>query len=310
MIAAAGAWLLLFAPACDRRPTAAEEDLAAKSAATAPATDSSLPKHPTSLEDYRKLAEAGDVSAMILLGRAHETMGTASELQAARKWFAKAAATGNTEAQQAIKDLDARRVANASNTDAVDAGEDSLTAPPESSQALRDAAVAAQAPGATTRPPSRGTGAAKPPSDPTKLSWTQVVSTIDTTGFVDVGNPNYKGKFVGLTTAPDKTITVAATGVTEDDLVQVTIVLRMRNRQDIAGSLRVQQAAQVAATVTRGYVTEDDFNGWIAQYMSTGQKSTPIFRNGWGILITGTAAARAHDLNPQLGEAIVIEMKK
>jgi hypothetical protein len=127
---------------------------------------------------------------------------------------------------------------------------------------------------------------------------------------VTVGNPNYKGKFVGLTTAPDKTLTVAATGATEGDLTQCTVVLRVRNRQDAATNLRVQQAGQIARLVTREFVTEDEFNGWVQKYLVSGQKSVPVFRNGWGIVITGTAGENVRDPQKHLGEAIVVEMKK
>jgi hypothetical protein len=113
-----------------------------------------------------------------------------------------------------------------------------------------------------------------------------------------------------LTTAPDKTLTVAASGPEGDKLDAVSMVLRIRNRQNVERNNRVMQAAAICRTITRGNVDQKEIADWIANYLMTGAKSQPEFRNGWSIQVSGTAGEGMRDPKQFLGEAVLIEMKK
>ena len=105
-------------------------------------------------------------------------------------------------------------------------------------------------------------------------------------------------------------IVVAAMGPSESDLNEVTAVIRVKNRVDPSTSPRVAQAGAVAARVTADNVNPREFLEWIQQYLQTERRSEPIFRNGWRITVSGSAAEGRKDPKPQLGTAVMIEMKK
>jgi len=50
--------------------------------------------------------------------------------------------------------------------------------------------------------------------------------------------------------------------------------------------------------------------GWIGGYLTTQRKQDPIFRSGWQIDITGPKAQGMDDKGAQMGQAVLIEMKK
>jgi hypothetical protein len=116
--------------------------------------------------------------------------------------------------------------------------------------------------------------------------------------------------FVGLTTAPDKTMTVAVSGPVEGNLNFVSIVLRLRDRQNAAHNARVLQTLAICRTVTRLNVTQDEFLKWLDHYLITGAKSDPVFRNGWSIKVSGTIGEGSKDPKRHLGEAVLVELKK
>jgi len=133
---------------------------------------------------------------------------------------------------------------------------------------------------------------------------------LDTTSFKTQSNPNFQGKFVVLSTAPDKTIIVAGGGPSENDLDQITMVIRVRNKAEPGTSPRVAEVAAIANMVTRDNVSRAEIVDWITQYIKTGAKLEPIFRNGWEITVTGTAAEGLKDPRELLGVAVMVELKR
>jgi hypothetical protein len=119
-----------------------------------------------------------------------------------------------------------------------------------------------------------------------------------------------KQVFMGRASSRDGSIVVAAMGPSDSDLTEVTAVIRVRNRVDPGSSPRVAQAGAVTARVTNDNVNQREFLEWITQYLQAEQRSEPIFRNGWRISISGTAAEGRADPRPQRGTAVMIEMKK
>jgi len=115
---------------------------------------------------------------------------------------------------------------------------------------------------------------------------------------------------MGRLVSRDGSIVVAAIGPTEGDLGEVTTVIRVRNRVDPGTSRRLAQAGAVTARITNDNVNQTEFLEWITRYLQTEQRSEPIFRNGWRITISGTAAEKKVDPKPHLGTAVMIEMKK
>src|SRR6266480_1918144 len=76
---------------------------------------------------------------------------------------------------------------------------------------------------------SLGTPATSPSTNPardlSRLRWQEVLESVDTKDFVSVANPSYTPKkgvvppaFFGLCTAPDKTLMIAGTGPSGDDI--------------------------------------------------------------------------------------------
>ena len=57
-------------------------------------------------------------------------------------------------------------------------------------------------------------------------------------------------------------------------------------------------------------VSKTELIEWITQYLTSGKRSEPIMRNGWGITISGPAAEGIPDPNERLGAAVMVEMKK
>jgi hypothetical protein len=174
---------------------------------------------------------------------------------------------------------------------------------------MRPSAASASAP---QQQPPTSTG----PVDLAHLRWAEVLGAVDTKDFVSVANPHYVPKtggpptFVGLSTAPDKTMTIAGSGPSGDDIQMVSVVMRVRNKQDLANSIRVLQAAAVTNKVTRENVTQKEFIEWVQQYLNSNLESPPIFRNGWKISISGPAAKGMRDPKEFLGTAVLVEMKK
>ena len=96
--------LFLFATlslcTCDKgKPNDRPEEQAdaERRAATQPAPASAIEIHDP-LAGMKKRADAGDVSAMITLGRTYESLGTTAGKEQARQWYEKAAATGDASA--------------------------------------------------------------------------------------------------------------------------------------------------------------------------------------------------------------------
>ena len=310
--------LVLFAagvtPGCEE-PTdpslepEVESPVAATSPATVPGSAASAlrageapptPPAPRTPAEYRKAAEAGDVTSMLLLGRSHESLGQKAE---ARKWYSRAAQAGNDEGKQALAQLDAP-----------------ATVPSASTSTSTTGAVAGSSPadkGPSTR---RVTVAPIPPGEPGKLRWIDIAAVLNYDDMVSdtrVVPPDPKqaaagGKtrFAGVTTSRDGGLTVAAMGNNEGELTEVTAVIRVRNRVDPGSSPRVAQAGAVAARVTGDNVNQREFLEWVTQYLQTEQRSAPIFRNGWTLIVSGSAAEGRRDPKPHLGTAVMIEMKK
>jgi hypothetical protein len=254
-----------------------------------PAPESAASTNPSQVSsarspgDYQRLAEQGDVEAMMLLARSHESLGNKSE---ARKWYTKAVAAGSDKAKDALANLDA---------------------PTPTAQAT-ETPRPATAPLVATAPPRPATSTA--PYDSDKLRWQDVLGALDTTGFVTAEQPNVQGRFIGVTTAPDGTITVAASGKTGDEITEVTAVIRIRNRQDPASSPRIPQVGAVAARVTNDNVNQREWLEWVTEYVKTEKKSLPLFRNGWRIIVSGSAAQGIRDKKEHQGMAVMLEMKK
>lgn len=302
-------WLLLFSLmvcgsianwGCDQTPqldpeqpenTPVKPQASDDAAPTAPTTRSTGIVLGGVADDLRRKAEGGDVQSMLVLGRFLETRNTEADRAEARKWYEKAAASGDASAKDAVKAMDARAKAMMGEDDEV-----TTTAP------------VAQATTAPSEQPARR--ASTRPRDPSKVAWDEVIESIDPTGFAIGVKNNHQGKFVALAMSPDKTITIAAAGDKGDDLEGVSIVMRIRNRQDPANSIRVMQTAAIANHVTRENVTQREIVDWIKQYLATNQKSEPIFRNGWRITVTGPAAEGIKDDKEHLGAGVMVELKR
>ncbi|MEA2734671.1 MAG: hypothetical protein QOE14_1122, partial [Humisphaera sp.] len=240
---------------------------------------------------YRKLAEDGDVPSMLLLGRSHESLGQSAE---ARKWYKRAADAGSEDGKKSLALLDAP--------------------PPPAATRPATSATDLAAGGSTTRPADPASSAGRrvpvpppPPGDPGKLRWIDLAAILNYDDMVTdtrvvavdpkkpPANASLKSQFIGLTTSRDGGITVAAMGPDEGELTEVTAVIRVRNRVDPATSPRVGQAGAVAARVTSDNVNLHEFVEWVTKYLQTEQRSEPIFRNGWRITISGSAAEGKRD---------------
>jgi hypothetical protein len=268
------------------------------SPATAPSAGSGAPHTPA---EYRKAAEAGDVPSMLLLGRSHESLGQTAD---ARKWYQRAADAGNEDGKNALAQLDA--VASTHPASAP------TTLPTD----------VANASGPTNSPSTRRTLIQVPPAaDPTKLRWIDIGAVLNYEDIISDGklmavdprnapSPGQKQVFIGRCSSRDGSIVVAAMGPSESDLNEVTAVVRVKNRVDPGTSPRVAQAGAVTARVTADNVNSREFLEWVTHYLQTEQRSEPIFRNGWRITVSGSAAEGRKDPKPQLGTAVMIEMKK
>ncbi len=285
--------LMLAAVGCEKSdPTlelTAEEKANPTAIVAAPTSTTSEPQSP---EDYRRLAEGGDVDAMLLLGRSHESLG---QRTLAKQWYGKAAAAGSEAGKKALENLDA---------------------PPKPPVPTRPVNTVPQVASAPSDDPivtttSRRSQKPPPPSaDPSKLRWIDITSMFDAADFVVATKPNVQGKFIGVMTAPDNTITVAASGTGELDLNEVTTVVRVKNKQDPTSTPRIGQAGALTARITNDNVNQREFVEWVTQYLRTEQRSEPIFRNGWRIMISGSVAEGVQDKKEHLGAAVMIEMKK
>jgi len=259
---------------------------------------------PTSIElggnvagDLRRKAEGGDVQAMLVLGRFHESRDTDKDRAEARKWYQCAADAGEPSGLEAIRHLDAR--AQQAQTEAQSAASASTAPAAELSLTPSSHPAASAGPIASTEP-----------IDPARTRWTDLTRLIDTRTFLGGAKLDYHGQFIALIQAPDKTITLAAAGPDGDTLTGVTAIVRVRNKLDASTSDRVGQVATLAAYVTRDNVSKHELIDWIQQYLNTGRRSEPMFRNGWRITISGPAAEGKRDDNEHLGAAVMVEMKK
>jgi hypothetical protein len=277
--------------------TTASAPSAATTAPTANAAAGGAPRTPA---EFRKAAEAGDVPSMLLLGRSHESLGQTAD---ARKWYQRAADAGSEEGKSALAQLDA-----------------SASTHPASPTTAPANVVAASAP--ANSPSTRRVAIEVPPAaDPTKLRWIDIGAVLNYEDIIADGqmvnvdprsavSPGQKQVFIGRCSARDGSIVVAAMGPSESELNEVTAVIRVKNRVDPSTSPRVAQAGAVAARVTADNVNPREFLEWVTQYLQTEQRSEPIFRNGWRITVSGSAAEGRKDPKPQLGTAVMIEMKK
>jgi hypothetical protein len=299
-----------FAPTgCDRPPPPSDNP-EAKVAAERAAATRGAPKSAIEIGDplasYRRRAEAGDVSAMIFLGRSYEALGGAKNKQQARDWYQKAADVGDESAKQLIATMDAA----ATRPYEADPIPVATTPPPPTSAPVELAPGVVVVPGAAAGPATTQIG------DLTKLTWKQVLGSFDTTDFVTLQRDDYRKSpaddpvFVGLSNAPDKTLTVAGYGRTGDDLREIVIMMRVRTRQNPSESRRVSQSASIVNTATRNNVMSNEFLAWVTEYLSTGMRLDPIYRNGWRIEITGPQADKRTDDKAFLGEAVVVKMKR
>jgi hypothetical protein len=281
--------------ACDRTPKASDEppEVAATRASTQP-VPKSLVDVGDPLPSMRARAEGGDLAAMISLGRAYEVLGAGANRAEARKWYKKAAELGDASARESLAMMDA-----------ADAAATRPSAPPRTAAPIALTptslpATRAIAPGAMTGP----------------VKWQEILDSFDNKDFGTVTQPSFRKKpdetpiFLGLTTAPDKTMTAAVSGADATNIDAISIVVRIRTRQDLGNNKRVAQAASICSTVTRGNVGQTEFVEWVQQYLMSGLKSAPIFRNGWRINVSGTAGEGMNDPQKFRGEAVLIEMKK
>src|SRR5205823_231503 len=116
---------------------------------------------------------------------------------------------------------------------------------------------------------------------------------IDISDFVTVARdqfrkrPDDKPMFVGLSTAPDKSMTVVGSGPSAEDLQAVSIVLRVRSMESLEDSQRVTQAATIANTITNNNVSRTDLVAWITRYLKFERRTEPEFRNGWRVSVSG-----------------------
>ena len=78
----------------------------------------------------------------------------------------------------------------------------------------------------------------------------------------------------------------------------------------IAVLREVGNQTAVATRVTNDNVNQREFADWILNYLRTHEKSEPIFRNGWRITVSGSAAEGIEDTKAHLGAAVMVEMKR
>ena len=282
----------------------------APSSGTAPSATAAT-TGPRTPAEYRKAAEAGDVPSMLLLGRSHESLGQAAE---ARKWYQRAADAGSEDGKRALAQLTAGPTTKQSPV----AATTSPTVIPQAGGNGNGNGSGETNAAASTQ---RVAVAPLPPGDPTKLRWIDIGAVLNYADIISDGqtvpaDPSLSAAngqrqvFMGRMTSRDAGIIVAAMGPSESDLTEVTAVIRVRNRVDPGTSPRVAQAGAVTARVTNGNVNQNEFVEWITRYLQTDQRSEPIFRNGWRISISGTIGEGKKDPRPQLGTAVMIEMKK
>jgi hypothetical protein len=245
--------------------------------------------------DIRKAAEGGDAAAMVILGRSYQSLG---QMKDARNWYAKSAEAGNEDGKAALASLDAP--APRPTTTATDVAATRPSSPDATANRIVPSSAAKR----------RATSAPAPAADPTKVRWVDVTFLLDFEDMLVKTDPDVRGRFMGVTTARDNTITVAAMGNSADDLDEVTAVVRVRNKLDPATSPRVGQAGSVAALVTKDNVNQREFIEWVTQYLQSGQRSEPIFRNGWRIMVSGSAGEGKQDKREYLGTAVMVEMKR
>jgi hypothetical protein len=309
---------------CDKKPASPlspdQQAEQTQSAATRPAAqaNSAIEIH-DALAPVRKRAEAGDAQAMITLGRAFESLGGEKNRASAREWYRKAAAAGEEDAALSLKMLDATSQPGDAGSATGSTGASGLAAAASTTLSKRAVTPATGGDASAAGDGAGGSGvapASTAPADLTKTNWNELLATIDTKEFVTIAKPEYRKhpqdppQFVGLSTAPDKTLTIAATGPGGGDLMEVSLVMRVRNQQDLANNLRVRQASVIANMITRNNVAANELTEWIRAYLASGVKSDPVFRNGWRIVITGTAGEGVNDPKSYLGQAVLVEMKK
>ncbi len=284
---------------CDRSPTSTASDQppvlpAGQGPASQPAPPQTTIELGSGMQALEKKASDGDVVSMVTLARTLEGMG-ASHRAEAHQWYEKAAAKGDSSAKESIRMMDAADAAAAHPAE-----------PAPVTPASHDAA------------PADSTAASRPaaPGDLGKVRWLDVMGCFDSHDFSTVSQPNYhkpgdaKTIFVGVSTSADKMLTVAASGNDADDIDAVSVVLRIRSHEKLSTNDRVLQAASICDTVTHKNVLQNEMIDWLGQYLRTGKKSDPNFRNGWSISISGTDAEGIADPKKFLGEAVLIEMKK
>ena len=290
---------------CDEAPTVPEDSLPSHATSADPFAAPTAPSVGLAkgLDDYRRLAEGGDVDAMMVLGRGEESLGNRD---AARQWFTKAAEKGNQSAKAALAALDSP---NGAPRDA-SPSEYASSRPSPSNQHTTDSQYATSATLPTSKPTALKHVSTVPVGDPGKLRWEELLDSLDTTNFTTLADPSVRGKFVGMSTSPDKTIKILTQGPAGNNLQMVHVVLRVKSKIDPGSSERVLQAAAIAARVTRDNVSQPELIEWITKYLKTGEKSEPIFRNGWQITITGAAGQGFKDRMESLGTSVVVELKK
>jgi len=271
---------------------------APSAATTAPmANTGDAPRTPA---EYRKAAEAGDVPSMLLLGRSHESLGQTAD---ARKWYQRAADAGNEDGKKALAALDVPPPP-LSATQMPGAATMATTAPLETATTPRPAEPVAK---------RRPTTTLAPPADPSKIRWVDITHVLDYDDMIQETRLIEGGKRIsGITTSRDKGIFVAAIGPNENDLTEVSMIVRVRNKVDPGSSSRVAQASALTTRITNDNVNAREFLEWVTQYLQNEQRSQPIFRNGWTISITGYKGEGKAQLDkyPHLGTAVMIEMKK
>ena len=289
--------LALAASGCEEptdpslQPKFEESSTPQAAAPAAPTTQtSSLPASRSPAEIQRD-AERGDVPSMLLLGRSYESLGQTKE---ARAWYQKAIDAGSDEGKQAMAALDAPRAATTTATTS------------------QTAVAGSNATSVSAEPIARRRGTTKPApaSDPTKVRWVDITYLLDFEDMTINTEPRFRRGFAGVTFSKDETLRVAATGTSDEDLDDVAIVMRVRNRLNPAESQRVGQAGALTALVTADNVNQREFVEWVTKYLQTEQKSEPHFRNGWRIVISGATAEGRTDRKSHLGEVVTVELKR
>ena len=101
----------------------------------------------------------------------------------------------------------------------------------------------------------------------------------------------------------------AAKGSDGNNIDDIRIAIRVRNKEDPEHNKRVQQCALITRAVTGNNVSMQEFYDWVKQYLLSGQKSEQ-FRNGWSITISGTQGEKITDSREYLGEMVLLVLKK